>query len=168
MSRSVVAGLKLGGIFSLGILTGVHLNFSIATIKSIITLSSAPQAQKAFSTALGLLRSTVRPLEIAATGALLTAFALSPKHGKHPYLVMCAAAPLIGIAVEKLKLSGVEYGVRNVETSGTRRGTGADVEVNGEVVRGGLEQWRQWGLVRGSLIGVGFGMGLLGIWGDGA
>lgn len=75
--------------------------------------------------------------------------------------------PLICIAVEKLKLSGVEYGVRSIETTGSRRGTGAEVEINGEVVRGKLENWRTWGLFRGSLMGVGFGMGLLGIWGDG-
>jgi len=167
MSRSIVAGLKLGGVFSLGLLTGVHLNFSIATIKSILSLASAPQAQKAFITALGSLRATVRPLETLTTTCLLTAFALSPRHGKHPYLLLCAATPLICTAIEKLKLSGVEYGIRSIETNGDRRGTGAEVGINGEVVCGKLEDWRTWGLFRGGLMGAGFGMGLLGIWGDG-
>jgi len=168
MNHAIV-GLKIGGVASLGILTGVHFNFSLETLRTILSLSSAPHAQKAFVTALGLFRSTVRPLELAATTSLITAWILSPRSGKHPYLWFASVPVAIGIAIERLKLSGVEVGVLTTQTVRSergRRGTGAEVEINGEVVRGGLDNWRTWGLMRGAIIGAGFLMSLVGLYGD--
>lgn len=109
----------------------------------------------------------VRPLECVASGALIGAWLLAGRGGRHPYLLLTAAMPVVGLVVEGARLKPVEFGVLSVDASvgrGKRRG---DVDVNGEVVRGGLENWRRWGLVRGVVVGVGFGMGVLGIWGDG-
>lgn len=131
-----------------------------------LTNPAAGQAQKAFTIALGLLRSTVRPLEFFATASLAGAYFLSPATGKHPYLFIASAPVLLSIAIEKLKLSGVEFGVLRVQTSGERRGTGADVEVNGEVVRAGVDEWARWGIVRGMIVGSGFLLSLVGLYGD--
>ncbi|RPB17114.1 hypothetical protein P167DRAFT_479492 [Morchella conica CCBAS932] len=161
----VVATLKFTGVISLGLLTGIHLNFSTSTLSSILTLASAPQAQRAFSVSLGLLRQVTRPLEVAASGVLVAAWWFAGKGGRHPYLLLTAAVPLVARLVEGARLSAVEAEVVSVETEGRGRG---GVEVNGEVVRGGLERWRRWGLVRGGLLGMGFAMGVVGIWGDGA
>lgn len=76
--------------------------------------------------------------------------------------------PLVGLGIEGVKLSPVESGVLSVDTAGGKGKRRGEVDVNGEVVRGGLENWRRWGLARGALVGVGFAMGVLGIWGDGA
>ena len=125
------------------------------------------QAQRAFTIAIGLLRSTARPLELVATTTLVGAYLLSPKTGRHPYLFLASAPVLISIALEKLKLSGVEIGVLDVQTAAnTRKGTGSEVEVNGEVVRAGVDEWARWGVVRGAIVGSGFLVGLVGIYGD--
>ncbi|KAA8913868.1 hypothetical protein FN846DRAFT_37082 [Sphaerosporella brunnea] len=158
MNRLLVA-LKIGGTASLGILTGVHLNFSLETLRAITALPSA--AQKAFTIALGLLRSTVRTLEIAATASLATAWLLAPKHGKHPYLWFASVPVVLSVGIERLRLAGVEYGIMSTPTS-----TSNEVEVNGEVVRKGVDDWRRWGLIRGGIIGSGFLLALVGLYGD--
>lgn len=105
-------------------------------------------------------------MEILASASLTTAFLFGGRYGRHPYLIFTALMPLAGIALEKKKMAGVEIGVLNAPTEKKKKGD--QVDVNGEVVRGGLEKWRVWGLVRGGIIGFGFAMGVVGIWGDGA
>lgn len=74
--------------------------------------------------------------------------------------------PVLGIALEKSRMVGVEVSVVNVQTR--KKKGGESVDVNGEMVKGGMEAWRVWGLVRGGLVAFGFAMGVVGIWGDGA
>ncbi|KAI5817719.1 hypothetical protein BZA77DRAFT_309298 [Pyronema omphalodes] len=168
MDKTIVA-LKIGGTACLGILTGVHLNFSTQTLKAILSLGSPTQAQKAFSVALGLLRSSARPLELIATTSLATAWFLSPRTGKHPYLWFASAPVLISIALERLRLSGVEYGITSTQTmklQGGSAGGEVDEEVNGEVIKDGIDQYQHWVLIRGGIIGSGFLMSLVGLYGD--
>ncbi|KAF8248178.1 hypothetical protein K440DRAFT_600463 [Wilcoxina mikolae CBS 423.85] len=152
MNRLIVA-LKISGTAALGILTGIHFNFSLQTLRSILSLNSPSQAQKAFTVALGLLRSTARPLELIATTSLATAWFLSPKSGRHPYLWIASAPVLLSIVFERFRLTGVE-------------GTGTDEEVNGEVIRLGIDEYQHWVLVRGGIIGTGFLLSLVGLYGD--
>ncbi|KAI5777695.1 hypothetical protein EDC01DRAFT_713648 [Geopyxis carbonaria] len=167
--NQLIIGLKIGGTFSLGLLTGTHLNFSLNTIKSIISVASAPHAQRAFITSLGLLRSTVRPLEIIATASLITSWILSPRYGRHPYLWIASTPIFISIAIEKCKLAGVETGVLSTQTvlshPITKR-SNMEAEINGEVVNENLECWGKWGLLRGGIIGTGFVISLIGLYGD--
>ena len=113
-------------------------------------------------TALGLLRGIVRPLELLAATALLSAYTLSPSQGRHPYLLIATGGVAASWGIEKLRLGSVEYGVRSVETLDREE----MVEVNGEVVRGGLERWRSWGLWRGGAVGMGFVLSAVGVYGD--
>lgn len=105
---------------------------------------------------------------MVASGALVAAWCLAGKGGRHPYLLLTAAMPLLGLVIEGARLKPVEFGVLSVDTAGAKAKGRKEVDVNGEVVRGGLENWRRWGLVRGGVVAVGFGMGVMGIWGDGA
>ncbi|TGZ76198.1 hypothetical protein EX30DRAFT_336900 [Ascodesmis nigricans] len=159
--RKLIVALKISSAIALGLLSGVHFNFSTNTIQTLLNLPSASQAQRAFTTSIGLLRSTVRPLELLTTVALFGAYALSPKSGRHPYLLLAGAPVVVSIAVEKMKLAGVEMGVQRARTA--KEG---EVEVNGEVVRGGIEAWRQWALVRGGIVGLGFVLNVVGLYGD--
>lgn len=70
------------------------------------------------------------------------------------------------MGVEYTKLTRVEYGVREVETKGVQAEEEGRVEVNGEVVRGGLEDWRKWGLARAGMLGLGAVMSVVGLFGD--
>jgi hypothetical protein len=45
---------------------------------------------------------------------------------------------------------------------------GLNVDVNGEVVREDMERWRVGQYARAGVWGVGWCMGLVGLWGDGA
>lgn len=105
---------------------------------------------------------------MAASGSLVAAWCFAGRGGRHPYLLLTAAMPLLGLAVEGARLKPVQFGVLSVDTAGAKAKGRKEVEINGEVVRGGLENWRRWGLVRAAVVGVGFGMGVMGIWGDGA
>lgn len=76
---------------------------------------------------------------------------------------------LLSIVFERFRLSGVEYGVmvtQTVKIDGGRRGTGTEEEVNGEVVRSGIDEYQHWVLVRGGIIGTGFLLSLVGLYGD--
>ena len=130
--------------------------------------------------ALGLLRATVRPLELLATTSLAAAWLLAPRSAKHPYLWYAAAPLVASVALERAGLvSGVGYGVMATDTTRRRwdtwSGGGAvdldlDVDlaadVNGEVVRDRIDGYRRWVLLRGGFIGVGFLVSLVGLYGD--
>ena len=134
--------------------------------------------------ALGLLRATARPLELLATTSLAAAWLLAPRSGKHPYLWYAAAPLVASVALERAGLvSGVGYGVMATDTTRCRwdawSGGGVvdldlDVDlavedggdVNGEVVRDRIDGYRRWVLLRGSFIGVGFLVSLVGLYGD--
>src|SRR5205807_1434053 len=83
--------------------------------------------------------------------------------GRHGYLIFTGLIPVLGGALERSRMVGVEVGVVNVQTR-KKRG-GESVDINGEVVKGGMEAWRVWGLVRGGLVAFGFAMGVVGVWG---
>lgn len=68
---------------------------------------------------------------------------------------MCAAAPLLGVGIDRSVLRGVEEEVRAVG------------EANGEVVREGVERYWRGSVARSVVGGVGFVLGVVGIWGDG-
>jgi autophagy-related protein 33 len=89
---------------------------------------------------------------------MATAWVLSPINHRHPYLWFATVPVLAGVGIERLRLSGVENGVMSIPKG--------EVEVNGEVVRAGVDDWRRWGLVRGGIIGSGFLVALVGLYGD--
>jgi len=176
----VRTALKITGTFALGVLTGMHLNFSLQTLRTLLALNSAgglrsrslllrepltdppapAQARRAFALSVGLLRSTARPAELVAAASLVAAWLLSPRGGRHPYLLLATLPLAAAVGVERLELAGVEYGVR-----AQAEGEG-EAEVNGEAIEVGMEAWRRWGAVRGGLLGVGFAVSLVGIYGD--
>jgi len=86
------------------------------------------------------------------------AWLISPRGGKHPYLILATLPIAAAVGVERHKLAGVEHGVRALDDG--------EGQANGEAVQGGMEAWRKWGLLRGGIVGVGFAVGLVGIYGD--
>ncbi|RPA71727.1 hypothetical protein BJ508DRAFT_315362 [Ascobolus immersus RN42] len=154
MAHCVGGTLKLGGIFTLGLLAGTEI-LSVASIRSILSLPSSKSAQSPLTSLHTSLTTLTRPLSIFTSAALITAYILAPPRGKHPYLLLCSAFPIFGLGIDALLVKKVKP-VLQAE------------EVNGEVVRESVVKYGWGQAVNATLSVVGFGMSVVGIWGDGA
>ena len=91
----------------------------------------------------------------------MAAWALSRRGQRHPYLLW-TGLPVLGVW-------GTEWwnGREEKKTSNKEDGFG-EMEVNGEVVRDQMEGWQRALRWKGLAWGIGWTLGLVGIWGDGA
>ncbi|KAI1157551.1 hypothetical protein F5B18DRAFT_644640 [Nemania serpens] len=87
MASKKVAVLKFVGTISLGILTGTSYTLSTFTIPSLLELSSASTAAKAFRSLASSATARLTTLSGVAGSAFLLAFAFSPSGYRHPYLI---------------------------------------------------------------------------------
>ncbi|KAK6336124.1 hypothetical protein TWF696_001691 [Orbilia brochopaga] len=160
MARPFIAVTKFVGVCSLGLLTGLSFGASFASIKALLTLPSAPAAHRSFTALTNRLTAITTPLTILATLSLITSYTLSPRRFKHPYLLFTAALPLLSAGYAQVVLAPKAARMQRLLTENGERG------VNGEELRDGIVEWEEasWGVV--GLCGVGFGMGVVGIWGD--
>ncbi|EXJ91571.1 hypothetical protein A1O3_00119 [Capronia epimyces CBS 606.96] len=179
---------KFVGTISLGLLTGTSYTLTSITLPSLALLPSATLASRTL-TAIQT-KSTRQILTLASISSLslLTAFTLASPRGRHPYLLYTALVAFIGG-------QGVEYwynGLSRFPRVGgrSRKGKIAPVrvpspggsdsgyieieshesedQVNGEKVELEMTRERKIQQVRGLIAGLGFAMGVVGIWGDGA
>lgn len=145
-------------------------NLSSITLPSLATLPSASRASLTLQTIQQ--KSTAQLLTLATVSSLslLTAYNLASPRGKHPYLLWTALVAFLGG-------QGIEYwynglsrfpGLRAKETGYVEVEQEVEPGVNGEKVEAemGRERWTQ--AVRTGICGVGFVMGVVGVWGDGA
>ncbi|KAF3912987.1 hypothetical protein ABW21_db0201004 [Orbilia brochopaga] len=160
MARPIIAVTKFVGVCSLGLLTGLSFGTSFASIQALLTLPSAPAAHRSFTTLTKRLAILTRPLTLLATISLITSYVLSPRRFKHPYLLFTAALPLFSAGYERVVLAPKAARMQRLLQENGERG------VNGEELRDGIVKWEEasWGVV--GLYGVGFSMGVVGIWGD--
>lgn len=101
----------------------------------------------------------LRTLAAVSTLAFPLAFVLSPARFRHPYLLWTGTAALLGTAADFLLPSVVQQ-ARVLEDE--------DAEANGEMVEGAVRALQTGGAVKAAVGLVGFAMGLVGLWGDGA
>jgi len=161
MPATTVAICKFVGTISLGLLTGVSYTLSTQSLPSLLTLPSAKPAAYTISQTTRLAALHTTALSAVSTLSLLTAYALSPPRARHPYLLWTALAA---------GLSGALTLATDSKTIGRKqvRSEIEFAEVNGEQVEKAARDRQLWEFVRASLGGVGFAMGVVGIWGDGA
>ena len=155
---------------------GVSYNLSSITLPSLALLPSAARAARTLATIQE--RSTRHILTLASVSSLslVTAYTLASPRGKHPYLLWTALMGFLGG-------QGVEYWYNGLsrfpswrklgDARGDRNGEGGYVEVeqgevNGEKVEMEMSRERRVQRVRSLVAGLGFMMGVVGIWGDGA
>jgi len=179
---------KFVGTISLGLLTGTSYTLTTITLPSLALLPSASLASRTLATI--QTRSTRHILTLASISSLslITAFTLACPRGRHPYLLWTALVAFLGG-------QGVEYwynGLSRFPSLSARssrnkasvaRGTspggsdsgyieveasGSEDQVNGEKVEMEMSRERKVQKVRSLIAGVGFAMGVVGIWGDGA
>jgi len=157
MSSPTIAICKFVGTISLGLLTGVSTTLSTLTLPSLLLLPTAPTANTTLWTLTSSTIDLTRTLRHVSTFSLLSAYLLSPRRLRHPYLLYTSLLAL---------LSGpaVDYALAKDRP----RGMEAEQDVNGEQVRQEVERMRVVEGVRAGVAGVAFAMGVVGIWGDGA
>ncbi|KAF8424754.1 hypothetical protein BGX38DRAFT_1334836, partial [Terfezia claveryi] len=165
-----LATLKIGSTAALGILTGVHLTFSLSTIQAILTLPSAANARNAFATTLSTHTYLLtRPLTLIPTLLLTATYLVSPSRLRHPYLLMAATLPGLSLLYDRGVLAPVERAISKrsggVGVVGDEGEEVEELDVNGEVVRGGLEHYRKGNLVKAGMVGMAFLVGVVGNWG---
>ncbi|KAK6343098.1 hypothetical protein TWF718_008471 [Orbilia javanica] len=162
MCRPVVAATKFIGVGSLGLLTGVSFGASFASIKSLLTLPSAPAAHRSFTHFTTTISSLTTPLTYITSISFLTAYIFSPSYKRHPYLLITAVLPVLSSGYAHVVLSPKAERMEKLVKENGEKG------VNGEELRDGMVDWERayWGVVVGR--GVGFLMAVVGIWGDGA
>ncbi|KAF2001602.1 hypothetical protein P154DRAFT_521645 [Amniculicola lignicola CBS 123094] len=171
MSSSTISICKFVGTISLGLLTGVSATLSTLALPALLTLPTAPTANTALvylNTRSTALTSYLRHI---TTFTLFSAYLLSPRRFRHPYLLYTAiltsiAGPGVDYAVTA---SGWQKEERRaaLEREAASSGTGEE-DVNGEQVRLAVDRLRVVEGWRGGVAGLAFAMGVIGLWGDGA
>ncbi|KAI9753217.1 MAG: Poly [ADP-ribose] polymerase 1 [Chaenotheca gracillima] len=162
MSRATISVSKFVGSISLGLLTGISYSLSTFTVPSLLALPSATTAHHSFSRLRDSGARHLRTLSIVSGVSFLLAYTLSPRQGRHPYLLWTAS-------MVALSVGGDVYLTREEQSSRQRRRRGEEVDspANGEEVRKGMERFQLGQAVRTGFAGVGFLMSIVGLWGDG-
>ncbi|RMY35311.1 hypothetical protein D0865_13942 [Hortaea werneckii] len=152
---------KFVGTISLGLLTGVSYTLSSQSLPSLLTLPSAKPAAYTLAQTARLATLHIRTLSAISTSTLLLSYYLSPSRVRHPYLLWTSLAAVLAGGLD------LGFGGKGVQPKGrVLKDEGG--EVNGEEVERGAREQQLIEFVRTSLSGVGFAMGVVGIWGEGA
>ncbi|KAI4114466.1 MAG: hypothetical protein LQ338_008002 [Usnochroma carphineum] len=183
MSRTVTAS-KFVGTISLGLLTGLSYTLSTTTVPPLLALPSATPAHSTFRHLRSLTSRHQALLSTLSASSLVMAYLLSSPRGRHPYLLWTSLVVGLGWGGEAYaKVKGKFSSRKNKNADDSRRGKRAVREgswtedeewiadegnVNGEVVREGMEGWRVKQAVKAAVWGVGWAMAVVGLWGDGA
>jgi len=188
---------KFVGTISLGLLTGTSYTLQSITLPSLALLPSASLASRTLATIQTQSSRQILTLASISSLSLITAFSLASPRGRHPYLLWTALVSFIGGQgveywfngfsrfpswrpssrsssrgkVGQAKAARVlspsasdESGYIEVESDSSSD----DQQVNGEKVEMEMARERKVQKVRSWIAGVGFAMGVVGIWGDGA
>ncbi|KAL8780715.1 MAG: hypothetical protein Q9213_006327 [Squamulea squamosa] len=183
MSRTIAIS-KFVGTISLGLLTtqGLSYTLSTTTIPPLLALPSATPAHSTFRHLRTLTSRHQILLSTLSASSLVMAYLLSPSRLRHPYLLwatLATAAGWGGEAYSKIMGKAEKNGAVNSETRAkSMRKEGSwtededwipeEGEVNGEVVREGMEGWKVKQGIKAGIWGTGWMMAVVGLWGDAA
>ncbi|KAF9691488.1 hypothetical protein EKO04_010398 [Ascochyta lentis] len=165
MSASTISVCKFVGTVSLGLLTGVSATLSTITLPSLLALPTAVDARTTSTYVSHKSQNITSYLRHITTFTLFSAYLLSPRRFRHPYLLYTsifafASGPAIDYAVSFRAGTNERRAALDLEAQGD--------DVNGEQVRQAVERKRFTESVKAVFTGVAFAMQIVGIWGDGA
>ncbi|KAH7115023.1 hypothetical protein B0J11DRAFT_121548 [Dendryphion nanum] len=168
MPFGAISLCKFVGTISLGLLTGTSLTHSTLTLPALLSLPSAPLASTTLSTLQARSKTLTSSLRHITTFTLFTAYLLSPRRARHPYLLYTSIfAFLSGPGVDAV-VGMVRGGKAGERERLEREASGSVDEINGEGVREEVERVRVVEAWRAGVSAVAWGMVVVGIWGDGA
>ncbi|CBX97237.1 hypothetical protein IAQ61_007350 [Plenodomus lingam] len=165
MAAQTVTICKFVGTISLGIATGVSATLSTLALPALLALPTAVNARTSL-TYLASSSSTLSSyLRHMTTFTLFSAYLLSPRQARHPYLLYTsifafASGPGVDYAVTLSQGSSEQRQVLDLEAQGDN--------VNGEQVRQAVERRQSTERLKTVLAGLTFAMQVVGLWGDGA
>ncbi|KAI8941973.1 hypothetical protein NX059_000083 [Plenodomus lindquistii] len=165
MAAQTVSICKFVGTISLGIATGVSATLSTLALPALLALPTAVNARTSLtylSTTSSTLSSYLRHI---TTFTLFSAYLLSPKRARHPYLLYTsifafASGPGVDYAATLSQGASEKRQVLDLEAQGD--------DVNGEQVRVAVERRQSVERVKTALVGLAFALQVVGLWGDGA
>ncbi|KAJ6779607.1 hypothetical protein PWT90_06924 [Aphanocladium album] len=192
MAFKAIPILKFVGTVSLGLLTGVSYTVSRFALPSLLQLPSSAAAVDTLTHLVASLQTPILALSSLTVAPFALAFALAPRHARHPYLLY--ASLLAGLSYAAPRFLGSPGPAptprsparRAAPSSSARARMEASYEVLGdvhsepaseedmdEVVNGEDVRVHVQGLARGygiqaGLAALGFAMSIVGLWGDGA
>lgn len=157
-------------------------------VPALLALPSAATASAAFTELSARSAKSLRVLAGFSAACFLSAYALSPRGLRHPYLLwstlIVATSGSLDLllkptsAAARKERSKRDKGKSKMDASyeilgdSTSEGGISDViseeDINGEEVRTEMMGFKSTQAIRFYLSGVGFAMSLLGLWGDGA
>jgi len=153
-------------------LQGISYTVSTITLPSLALLPTASSASRALARIQTATTRHVLTFASISSLSLITCYSLASPRGKHPYLLWTALMSFLGG-------QGVEYYYNRLErfpkfrssNNASRSFVMVDDEdegsVNGEKVEMEMSRERRVQGVRALVSGLGFAMGVVGIWGDG-
>jgi autophagy-related protein 33 len=173
---------------------GTSYTLSSLTIPTLLSLPTALTASTAYTYLVTASTPLLRSLAALSTTSFLTAYLLAPRAFKHPYLLWTSLLALsagtfdfvyafptaVTAPIARSKAKGEEdrKGKRRMDMSyevvgdsnseGGISEDGVEEDVNGEEVRSAMVGFGSREKIRGWIAGVGFVVGLIGLWGDGA
>lgn len=169
---------------SLRLPQGLSYSTTTVTIPSLKLLPTSATGKRCLAEVRRLNRKHGLRLTGLAHGCLIFAYAISPKHRKHPYLIwMCVASALGTYGVDwwynrqlgmftwfQSVVQDVGLGFL-VKRPSIRRDEDlvvveAEDNINGESVQTELDDERRIQRIRAWISGAAFTMGIVGLWGD--
>ncbi|KAF2270109.1 hypothetical protein CC78DRAFT_485943 [Lojkania enalia] len=165
MPSGTIFVCKFVGTISLGLLTGASASLSTLALPGLLQLPTATTARSALSSIASRTHIFATYLRHITTFSLFSAYLLSPRRFRHPYLLYTSIFAFVSGA-------GVDYAIAYREGSSEKRNKldldAQGEEVNGEQVRQAVERMRVTEGVRALVSGTAFALSVVGIWGDGA
>ncbi|KAF1847435.1 uncharacterized protein K460DRAFT_414182 [Cucurbitaria berberidis CBS 394.84] len=165
MAAQTISVCKFVGTISLGLLTGVSVTLSSIALPALLALPTAVNARTSLTYLSYKSTNLTSYLRHITTFTLFSAYLLSPRRFRHPYLLYTSIFAFVSGP-------GVDYAVSWKEGSDEKRQV-LDLEaqgddVNGEQVRQAVERKQFTERIKTGLAGLAFTIQLIGIWGDGA
>ncbi|KAF2277012.1 uncharacterized protein EI97DRAFT_432625 [Westerdykella ornata] len=174
MSAGTVFIFKFVGTVSVGLLTGLSATLSAVSLPALLSLPTALTARQTLTDLSTRSRVFSTYLRHITTFSLFSAYLLSPRRFRHPYLLYvslftAASGPGVDYAFSTVGSEERHGRVLGEVKEGEQRDLEAGPEeVNGEEVGKGLQSMKAREGVRAIVAGIGFAMSVVGIWGDGA
>lgn len=152
-TTSTINACKIIGTCGLGLLAGLYTGHSLLTMPTVLANETSTGASRAFEHMLGRSQRLLGSVSSTTLLCFSTAYVLSPKAVRHPYLVYAALSIPITAVYTTILMQPLSH---NIVTEST----------NGEELRDSAQKWSKMNLGRAAISAAFFLLTLVGVHGD--